>query len=339
MGIQSIARPELVCQMYCDRNGSCVYFIPPDDPVCAGFCSMPMQFLCTESLKDKLPSVSYSSLHDFMRCRELYYLRNILGLRRKPKMLAEPMKAGGTWDAWLRTGDPTEYIKSTDPTWQTISKVKALARVAKELELRPAGGTAQLRVSYPIHGTILTGYVDRAYDDHFDEDKLSARPDFYTKRQNIEHQCATYFMANELWEYVDVKVVRLPGLETGKGKNSDEDDEQYGNRLYQDICKRPSWYFLGLDRKNKTYGQRFYRTEFDLDGLFKQYVFVLDELKTCIQEGRWYTNTVSCYCPGECDYVSVCANGVVSDEVFEQIQKQPKVVQPVEIKEQGGEMT
>jgi len=96
--------------------------------------------------------------------------------------------------------------------------------------------------------------VDRAYEDSIRETKLSGSPDFYTQKENVTFQLGTYFLANEHWEYAVVEITRVPGLRTGQGKFSDEESGDYEARLYSDIISRPSYYFLGWDRKTRTYG-------------------------------------------------------------------------------------
>jgi len=188
----------------------------------------------------------------------------------------------------------------------------------KEVEL-------QAEVKYPLAEYSIIGYVDRAYPDHIVETKCSARPDFYTYLETIEHQVGTYLMANEAWEYADIEIVRLPDLKTGKGKNANESPDRYEERCYQDIISRPSHYFIGFHRDKKTFGKRFWRSEFDFDRLWRMYRDVLYDLRDTVKTGRWYENTLSCYVPTPCVYLPIRkTGGVISEEIFRQREKHKK---------------
>lgn len=308
------------CSMMSTRNGSdqCVHNIDSkDDGV--GFCDQPTRFRCSENLKRTLPRLSYSGLGNYSKCSQLYYLRDILGVRYRPHHVSQALKAGILWDAWLSGADATKMRQLIDKHQMSatlVAKVKALTKAAKALGLK-LDGKAQLRVSYPIAGYNVIGYVDRAHEFGIAEDKLSSRPDFYTKRENIEDQVGTYFMAEPKWEYVDICVVRLPALKTGKGKQSDETANQFTERIYLDIIKRPSYYFLKLNRKTGTYGVRFHRAEFDLEGLERIYTYMIAELRQTIKNNSWYPRRASCYVPLVCDYHPICSTGVISELLYE----------------------
>jgi hypothetical protein len=200
----------------------------------------------------------------------------------------------------------------------------ALARayVALEIERKKEG---LLGCDYKIHVPLLNGqtigYVDRAYDNFIKETKLSTRPDFYTQRENVAYQLGTYFLGNEAWDYADVEVTRVPALRTGQGKYSDEDPEEYEERIYGDILSRPAHYFLGWDRKTRTYGVRFWRSEFDLDEIHATYVHVLREIRETLEHGSWYPNNLACHVPAPCPFLPIKRSGVVSEEIFEKRQR------------------
>jgi hypothetical protein len=97
---------------------------------------------------------------------------------------------------------------------------------------------------------------------------------------------------------------------------ADESSDQYEDRCYSDIISRPSYYFLGWDRKTRNFGHRFYRSEFDLDEIHSTYRFVTQEIEETIQRGSWYPNNLACHVPGPCQYLPIKKSGVVSEEIF-----------------------
>jgi hypothetical protein len=175
----------------------------------------------------------------------------------------------------------------------------------------------QYEFSVPVGDTRITGFVNRFYQDRSVEVKLSSRPDFYQQRENLTYQLGTSFLANSAWKYADVQITRVPQLRTGKGKFSDESPDAYEDRCYSDILSRPAHYFIGWDRKTRTYGVRFYRSEFDLDQVFQTYVHVLNEIKDTCRRDAWYPNNLACHVPAPCVYLPIKRSGIVSDEIFQ----------------------
>ena len=141
---------------------------------------------------------------------------------------------------------------------------------------------------------------------------IQFKPNFPKKRENLTYQLGTYFMGNEAWEYADVEITRVPALKP----KSDESAEVYEERVYGDVLSRPAYYFQGWDRKTRTYGVRFWRSEFDLDEIFRTYVYVLEEIKTTIRRGNWYPNNLACHVPTPCQFLPIKKSGVVSPEIY-----------------------
>ena len=302
-----------------DDNSLCKDYIRSINANEPGFCKQPTRFRCTEAMKVKLPSISFSSLTDFISCKLRYKHRVVDGLQMKSQHLTEPLKQGRAWDAYLQhLFDGNDYqpvITSLRLSETQQAKINALARARRDLEI-PINKDGLLGCQYKIHVPLsqeqVIGYADRAYDDHIIESKLSGRPDFYKQRENLTYQLGTYFMGNEAWQYADVEICRAPYLKL----KSNESPEAYEERVYGDILSRPGHYFIGWDRKTRTYGVRFWRSEFDLDEIFRTYVYVLDELKTTLKRGSWYGNFLACHVPAPCQFLPVKKSGVVSSEIF-----------------------
>jgi hypothetical protein len=254
-----------------------------------------------------------------------YFHGVIEGLSVKPEHLPEAMKLGKAWGLFLQGQyDPEfDYRKDmlpfhlTDLQW---AKLSALMRAFKDLEIS-IKKDGFLACEYKVHATVLQeqiiGFVDRAYEDHIVEVKLSTRPDFYQQRENISYQAGTYFLANDGWEWCDVEVVRTPMLRTGQGKFSNESALDYEERMYGDIISRPAYYFPGWNRESRTFGTRFWRSEFNLDEIHSTYVHVLEEIRDTLKRGAWYPNNLACHVPAACPYLPIKRSGVVSEEIYQ----------------------
>ena len=237
----------------------------------------------------------------------------------KSQHLTEPLKLGRAWDAYNRyLYDGTDYQPEITPLQFTDlqqAKINALATAYQDLEINiKKDGLlgCQYKIHVPVGQEQIIGYVDRAYKDHIIETKFSSRPDFYKHRENLTYQLGTYFMGNEAWGYADVEITRVPSLRP----KADESAEAYEERCYGDIIGRPAFYFIGWDRKTRTYGVRFWRSEFDLDEIFRTYVYVLEEIKTTLRRGSWYPNNLACHVPAPCQFLPVKKSGVVSPEIY-----------------------
>jgi len=291
----------------------------------AGFCKRASQFRCIEALKIKLPSVSQSAIKMFCHCRERYYKHYIQGITLRDEHLPLPIKCGSVWDTFvdslIRT--PGEflninyYIERYHLYPEDVAKLQAIMRAYRNLEITlPPDGITQYQIFHNIGDTTVTGYLDIAYEDSIAEVKLSARPDFYTNLENIHLQVGTYLMTNPEWEYADMLITRLPGLRTGNGKFSNESMEEYRLRVYSDIISRPSYYFIGYNRKTKMYGKRFYRSEFNFQELEQTYLDTLKLMRFCIDNNIWGTNTLACHVPAKCEFLSFRKTGVISDTLY-----------------------
>lgn len=281
------------------------------------FCSKPKLFLCPEGL----PVISHSSKENFISCRQKYYFSKVCGIRSIDSKKAIPLKLGSIWDELVQTefsGGMTKekfwelvnYYEVDEYSWP---KIYALVKAYKTLGIEvDKTGEPQKEFTINRSSAVITGFIDVAYQDHFDEYKLSARPDFYHNTHNMASQVSTYFMSNNDYEYVTIKSTRLPGQ-----KHKDEDPEAFVDRIYSDIVARPGYYFIGFDRKRKDFGRRYYRSEFQLEDIYNDYEEVIRDILRCENgESNYYQNKKSCYNPGTCSYLPICSNRSVSNELF-----------------------
>jgi hypothetical protein len=309
------------------KNGSCIHYISNSDDI--GLCKQSTQFLCLEDLKTGLPKMSHSSRIDFVHCRRKYYLRKIQGLRVKKSMLPEPVKMGIIWDEFLqyRYGGRNfksrfwelvdEYDLSDESVAKKYSLIRAFINIGIKIDLDGFIG-CQYEFNFIDGDVVVTGFIDRAYDNCFIESKLSARPDFYHIIHNITSQLSTYFLSNDQYEHCVVEAVRVPALRTRYGKYSEEDYESYMHRIYQDIISRPSHYFLGFNRDEKTYGKRFWRNEFPLEQIHADYRQITKDIRRAIDDNAFYQNFMACHVPAPCAYLPICETGVMSELIYEQ---------------------
>jgi hypothetical protein len=312
---------EHICTLLTPGNGlPCKHYLRPDDPTQPGFCTQGARFFCEEAMKHRLPSISYSRLSDFIHCKRRYYHAVIEGLSVKLERLPEPIKLGRAWDAITRgkyesTFDPNLEIDRPALSPVQAAKINGLKRAFEDLGIyinKDRLIACQYRVTTQILRTNLVGIVDRAYGDHLVETKLSARPEFYQQRENIAYQLGTYFLANDEWDYAIVEITRTPFLKLKDG----EEPDAYEERVYGDVISRPGHYFLGWDRKTRTFGTRFWRSEFDLDEIHSTYCHVLREIRETVERGSWYPNYLACHVPAPCPYLSIKRSGVVSEKIY-----------------------
>lgn len=296
----------------------------------AGFCMLRIEFICREALKRYLPHLSTSLFNLWSGCRMAYYYYQILGIGLRYEKLPDRMKAGAIWDNYLQQlyggdGLPPD-IYQPDP--YLLARVNALAQAMERLEIVvDKNCTCQHQFDIMLKPRIhVSGHIDRAYENYFVESKLSSRPEYYFWPHNIHQQVGTYFLSNPDYQYCIMEVVRLPQQRTGKGKYDEEEPEEFQQRIYRDIIKRPSYYFVKFDRKKRTFGIKFMRSEFDLESLKQEYIAVWHDIQDCIKHDRWYRNRKFCRVPDNCFYLPICESGTINDELYYRREKKSGVL-------------
>jgi len=325
----------------CDRwvapkppdTSPCKNYIRPIKAGEAGLCSLPSKFRCVEALKKFSPTLSQSSAKTFAQCHYKYYLTKVLGYKPHDHMLPLPIKLGAIWDKFIESRvdksdkRPVFKLKSFIDKYRLwdsdVSRIVALMKAFYELDLNIFGSNPipQQPIAVELGNLVITGFTDISYDFYLQEFKLSARPDYLTKLENIHTQCGTYLMGNPQFEYVDMMITRVPQLKTGKGATSDESNEAFTNRIYSDIMKRPGHYFIGYKKRDRTFGKRFWRSEFDFDEIQMFYQAIAAEMQLCIQTDSWYKNELSCHVPSPCWFLAHKKSGVMSDKIFKRDNK------------------
>lgn len=284
----------------------------------AGLCKLDDYYLCIEAIRNgKLPHISHSSAGNFSQCKYKFYLSNILGVRLKNEFVSAAIKMGQLWDAYwggASEGALLDLIESYSIDPYSVAKVQAMIDAAKDLGLTNDYGIydAQAGAKIKLNSCNIIGFFDRKYPNFFVETKFSGRPNNYTTKSTIEHQVGTYFLSDPALEYVIMEVGRASAIKYREG----EEPADYTKRVYQDIIKRPQFYFMGYKQGESNYGVKFSRHEFDLDGLVDDYNALISDLIWTCQTGNFYQNKASCGNFGGCSFQSICATGCISDVKF-----------------------
>lgn len=323
-------------------NGPCKHYIKHEKQNMAGYCALENKYRCIEAIKHYPLSLSHSTRMDWA-CKYKVYYRQILGLKVKPEHIPLPIKLGSCWDEaqkYLIERKIDNFDCSNDDLVDKFNEIgnknllnevsfarfHALCRAYIELELNQKKEKSefveyQKLIEIELENSKTIGYIDRSYNDYFVETKLSSRPDFYRNLHSITSQVGTYFLGNPDYKHCIVEITRLPGQRTGNGKFEGESPEAFEERVFQDIVSRPSYYFIGFDRKKRTFGVKFWRKEFDLDKLKRTYEHIEREIKETIANDSWYENYNACHVPGQCFYYPICSTGVISEEIYEMREK------------------
>lgn len=296
------------------ESKGCLHYLSPRHPGTCGFCGLKDEFLCTEALKKLTPHLSYSAVRTLNQCPWKFYLTYMLGYKIKDAAMPEPMKAGTVWDNWLGAGKivypDKERYEVSDYLW---ARLRGLWRAYKQFNLEPKNVVkAQRKIELYFDKHFVVGFADFDFGDGIGEAKLSSRPDFYLNKYFIQGQAGSYLMANPDWEYVTMLVARLPGLKQGKKESIDE----FEDRVYLDVCQRPTYYFMNYKPISGSFGKKFYRGEFDFDYITRMYVNSFKMLNFYIREHCWPKNDLSCMVPTTCQFLESRKSGVLSPTLF-----------------------
>lgn len=312
-------------------------------PYSVGYCECRDQFLCIEDIPARVPRLSHSSLSDFLDCRRLYYLKHIRGIERIPATMGDALKMGVLWDNVVqmiigdkKPADITKVVEQYEMDEKdVVAKVRGVYKAFKELDVHiDPFCKAQPRFMLPLHypytqtDFLVTGVYDRRYDNHFVETKFSRNVEFYTSLYSIAPQVGTYFLADPTMEYCVMEVVRTPDLKSTKS-NEGESAQQLEERVMKDVLARPAWYFKGWNPEKKTFGVRFFRSEFNLQEIEERYAACYYEIADCAHRNAFYKNHKRCLHPWKCDFIDICQFDTMSETQF-RIKKKPKEVNGVD---------
>lgn len=294
----------------------CIHYISNSGE--AGFCGLKGEFRCSEAMKSLLPSITQSALKTLLQCPWKYYLTYIQGYSLKDAYLPDPIKLGAIWDKWWDHGIHTPSLfEKYEITDVQQAKLNAMWNAAGELEITVPTVGSQTKIHYPVGNHMVSGWADFNLGDGMGEMKFTSSPSWYDQMSNIHLQCGTYLLGNPAWKYVIMYICRVPALRMGgRGKNADETLDMFQDRIYKDIMSRPAYYFIGLNTRKKTFGKRYFRSEFKLDKLAETYQYAFKFLRYCADNHWWPKNELSCNVPTPCFFQRAKVSGVLSDEVY-----------------------
>jgi len=264
---------------------------------------------------EEIKEIRRSYLNDFERCpRRFEYIRQ--GIRIRPNLLSLPIRQGSYLHSLISGIQEPVYFSPEEEKDKKV--VEVVAKVMMELELLPSD--IKHEILYSNNGA--TGTLDLVSPDNrwFGEMKYTTKPDFYMNSFVAQSQLEWYFYLNPEFEYCYILPIRVPALRIQEVK---EAPEKFIDRLYMDILKRPSFYFpkYKSDRKECKWGLKFYRSEFDLQQLKWRIQFCLKIINYLDRLGRYPQHKANCLSPSECEYMSICETGAVSDTLYIQEQK------------------
>lgn len=344
--------------MYCEFNvgknrgenpAGCINYIDSEPGSC-GLCKLPSRFLCIVDLEKHLPTISHSARKTFARCRQAYYFNYVCGISPKRTESSTPIKLGSIWSMFVNSRYNDGIVPRLQKTsskdmpfvgkkfksvfWDICAsyeldeydsaKIYAVCKAFMTLKMSiDLNGFEAFEKEFHIvtESAIIRGFIDLSYYDHFVECKHTKNPEFYHTIHNITSQVATYFLSNPEYEYCLIQAVKTPSLRPNIKKLSSESPDKYLERCYDAIISRPSEYFPGYNRESKTFGKKFYRAEFPLKQIEKDYSDINRDIRRAAAEEAFYQNWDACYCPGPCDFLPVCKNGVASEELFDRKKK------------------
>ena len=313
----------MICNEKQIENDVCRFIVNSKDK--QSLCRKRGEFLCKETLNYHLPLLSHSARELWIKCKRAYYLYKIRGISAKQDKIQSALKFGQMWDKFTENqykgsdfNDLTMLATQLELTELEIARFNAIARAFEKLCLASSSSdpfTLQKKIIIPGEIVNVIGYVDRAYDDHFVETKMSARPQYYQEPFNISFQVGTYFIANPNWKYVIMEVTRTPTMTWDRTNDSIEVFEE---KLYKDILKKAPMYFPGLKRKEYKFGKIFYRSEFPLDRIKETYEIIGQEIlnASSYKDDKYFYQSFNCNSPFPCEYIPICKDGVISETLF-----------------------
>lgn len=312
---------DLICDFYNPENG---------------LCRLNNHYRCLEDIALNSIMLSHSSIQDFLRCKRLFWYRDILGKILKPYYLSESIKMGVLYDKSQEiihnTGKESpetmaQYYRDSKMNEYSLAKVKAVYRAYKELiepDMENLVGLQQhfmfelsdADVTCPVV-TRVHGYYDILYPNYFKECKFTSSKQYYDNIFAIQSQVGTYFLANKDLEYVIMEIIETPKqrvLQSGKQRDFDETADEYEDRIYDDIIQVPSKYFVGIDRNKNKFGLKFWRNEFDFNEISSRYKFITQEICDTIHRNSFYLNDKACYMyNSQCEYYGICSTHGYAD--------------------------
>ncbi len=290
--------------------------------ILGGHCTLDKHFLCLEYLRHNAPTLSYSSMKEFISCHRKFWYGHIMGLTLKEKSIRLLM--GSIADKILQglhsstsNYDHESVLKtyindnrSGDPDDPGIAELWAMlglfnGYVLKEFHAMKGITQFAFKWQEPEYPT-LRGFIDLAIleDKIGYEFKYTKNADWYRK-YNISDQLCAYFIGAPSLERITLRAISVPLQRLG----ANEQPWDYADRIRKDFMRRPFHY---------VHDQSYWRSEFDLTSYMNRAKMIAKEIVSYSDMGidAFYMNApTACFVP-LCDFLSICENGVISEEIY-----------------------
>ena len=256
--------------------------------------------------------MSASSMKNFSKCPKYYFWAKVEGIETREK--SDALKLGKYVDDIV--GNGKSEVEESDEQSVWLAKGRSIIRAMESLGISKIFDKyeKQKPIEFEIenNGTIvdITGFMDFAANDHIGELKVSVKPESYLNKWFIGEQVGTYLMSMIEYNSVIMYVVQVPELKYNESKETAGD---YEARCYEDIMRRPGYYFHGLNKEKDSFGVKFMRQEFDLIHLAQKYIWLAKQIVDCHENKFWPDRRSECFNPFKCDYLEACSIGVSMD--------------------------
>ncbi len=317
----------------------CEAHIPSLSTPCAhymagGLCDHPTLFRCIEYQRRHEMSVSYSMMRDFCQCKRRYYWRYQQGMEVIEKAI--PLRRGSIvsvivdklHSVTLDSKAVSEFIEALltplkddeGMLYPWLHAIWGVMQAYHDTGKDAEKGQTQKEFRYhepdlpEIHG--FMDFMPDVPNTVAYEFKYTEKPDAYTKF-TLQDQLTTYFLANPDLQRFTCRTITTPYLRMGKN----ESGATYRERVYDDATKRKDHYYI--DR-------HYWRSEFDLDAHRAKIKCIVADINRYLDLGggieQFYQtiHPATCFMPQPCDYLSICENGIVSDQIYRQKPKEDK---------------
>lgn len=256
--------------------------------------------------------MSQSSLRNFNKCPKMYYWNKVEGIELKEK--GNAVKLGKYVDDILSGKNAEINEEDNGSIW--LAKGRGIIRAIDELKLSDnfRDYKKQEKVSFEIEreGFVVEveGYTDFNTENVIGELKVTTKPDIYLDKFLISEQVGTYLMSKIEYLHVIMYVIQVPELRYNENKENVAD---YESRCFDDIMRRPGYYFHGYNKDEGRFGVKFMRQEFDLMNLANKYLWLGRMIIMCHEAKFWQDRRSECFNTVKCDYWEACNFGVSFD--------------------------
>ncbi|MEM4720524.1 MAG: PD-(D/E)XK nuclease family protein [Candidatus Methanomethylicaceae archaeon] len=290
--------------------GACTFREPPKPCrwfIGGGYCGQ-YYYICIDYALKRQPPLSFSSIQSWERCERRFYYSTVLGLEVPEDFRSVELRKGAKFHQIVSAGLGGAGGETwfSDEEWRDRISVEVLAEIlldSDKFDLLEPGGRSEVRV---VKNGIV-GVVDLLYDDYFCEFKFTSRPEHYLYDFTAHVQLHFYFyLLDGIVSKGFILPIRTPNLKP----LSLEGPEEFRERLYHDIVRRPGYYFprYSPDRTYPKWGLRFFKEEFTQD-FSERISYITEDIRRCISSGYWVQRFSNCLTPSQCEFFPVCERG------------------------------